>query len=207
MEFEAVLEILIWPAVVFGMFYLVRKEVRAVLAGVTKVKWKDAEVTTRSQEIVWVEDSTNQIKSSTDKSSLEESKNPVLRREKLIVREQLSQVPENQKEDRLIAQMAIERLNLKYERIYRTIYTSQINALSYLRERPDYSAPTATVETYWSNASSNNPGYTFDAWSTYLIDLNLVEKQSGEIIKITDNGQLLLDWIRLGSHSRAPNKF
>lgn len=205
MEDSELLKILVWPLVVAFLIWVLRKELGTLILGITELNLFGQKVTTRSQELSTDRETRETIEPSAEKAATGAKGNPIIVREVDAVREQLASVAQNEREDRLIIQLAMERLHLRYERSYRIVYTSQLNALLYLRGREKLSAPLETVETYWEAARPSNPSYTFEAWLSFLISWDFVEKGSGGIIKITDNGLLFLETIAGLGWSLTPN--
>lgn len=204
-----VLEILKWPVavtlIVVVLILVLRKELRTFVSNITKLKMFGHEVTTKPQELLAVRKAPETIESSAEKSASGVKENPIMIHAVETVRAQLTSVPQGEREDRLVKQLAIERLRLRFERCHRGIYTSQLNTLQYLRGREQLSAPSETVETYWEAARLRNPTYTFEAWLSFLISWDLVEKGPEGIIKITDSGLLYLETIVGLGWSLTPN--
>jgi hypothetical protein len=100
----------------------------------------------------------------------------------------------------LTRELALKDLQLDFERIYRVIYGSQVDALRQLRQLPSGS-DRDTLRMHFLQAQAAAPpvpalqARTFEAWLAWLISIGLIEVDSMNQLHLTTKGSAFLDYI------------
>lgn len=100
--------------------------------------------------------------------------------------------------------------NWLFERVYRTIYGSQIALLEHLEVKPDFDEKKNLIVYYGHHigqATQSNPNYTYpwESYIQYLKGLNLIQEDRPDNFVITDVGKAFLAWAR--SEKVGPKPF
>ena len=115
------------------------------------------------------------------------------------INEQLAQInDENEKVDILVKNLAQQQISSVFEKIYYSIFGSQIRLLEFLSVQNESKAPIQAVVPYFESAKYNNPdafeSQNFSDYMNFLHSWNLVKNDNDEW-SITKNGRAFITYI------------
>lgn len=135
------------------------------------------------------------------KEVLKRFDSPLLVKQEKILKEQIEKMnftsPED-KDDLLVRALATAQIGVTFEKIYFSIFGSQIEALQYLNESKINLVETENIKKFYNSAKSKHQEYyaiyTFERWLDFLASWFLIVRQEGKI-GISVRGQEFLKYI------------
>jgi len=194
------MEILIWPAVVLilGIIALIflRKPLVRFFDRAVEMKFGSAAVTAAQAP----QESSKDIKAAPSDELLKAFDNALLIKNEDIIRKEFETRKITAQSDReriLIRYLSATALSLQFEKIYNSIWGSQISALQLLNTRgAGYSEE--EVHAFYKSGKSNFPKmyeiYSFEQWLQFLESFSLI-KRDGKSFVLTLEGREFLKYL------------
>lgn len=161
-----------WPIAAIVIALLFRTDIRSVLPRVRKAGPTGVELDPVQQQSIGKADltltATKQLPGLIRTKAVDDLEQ--------LLRQNLNNVPEEDRLDRVIVELAQSRLTAHFERVYRTIFGTQITLLRRMNEQPNITVENAK-EFYIENAAKYvevYENYGFDGWITFLLNENLI---------------------------------
>ncbi len=161
-----------WPIAAVLIMFAFRAEVRLLLPRLRKAGLTSVEFDAAAQQAVVTTDLTT----ATLKQLPGVSRTEAIKTLELSIRENLNLIPDTDRLDVAIGELALARLSMHFERVYHAVFGSQIVLLRRLHERGAFSLK--DVEAYYESISRENPDiyskYSFSDWVKFLSNEMLV---------------------------------
>ena len=181
--------------------FVFRNEIASKIKSIKSVS-KNGVLMDQNQEIKSTQDSNNDLLGKNDSVVITEQKNII----KTDLKDRNLDLNDNKTVEILIHQLAITQLKLNFEKIYNTIFGSQINLLKKLNEgvkHKDY------IESYCKsiiNNYSEMSNWDTKIYLTFLFDNTLiVYDDKKEIYAITNYGYEFLSWLLATGNNEDKN--
>lgn len=193
-----------WPLTVIVGIVLLKEPFSSLLSNISKIEHKDTKISINSlqQEIVVPPKDDLRVEVGMLPYPYNEA-------EKLII-EQLNKYPVEEHLNRLTSQLAIERVEFAFERVYRNIFTSQIEVLKKLRDAEDKTISIADTEDIYLAVAAKEPsvfeGYSGNDWRRFLVSNSMILIDQDKV-SLTEIGVGFLGWIARLSLSESPTSY
>lgn len=205
-SFTNFVSVVIWPLTVIFVVSLFRKEVRRLLGRLVRISKEGAEFDVPAQASATFEgeDVTKISREALERAPTDHyapAFRPIIENLQKKILSQLNELSEqtgSTREALLLRGLADTVAALHLERVYRYIFGSQISALEFLADQPDYISSKGEIRKHYDAACIAYPDlytdYSFDAWLNFLLRMELVIV-SDEMVTLTDLGLALPGYI------------
>lgn len=203
--FIDIVELIVWPATIILIFFKFKEPLVDVIRRISGFKVGGNEVILNGQmsEIRMSPKAEVEIPS----DALEDLIEPYLA-EVDGIKGSLSRFPQEQQLQRVINQLSIERIDTAYARIYRGIYSSQIDLLMELNRTENKSASLVASKFHYESAVKRSPktyvNYNEESWRRFLVTNNLITI-GGDHMNLTEFGAGYVRWMENNSLNLAPD--
>jgi len=180
-----------WPVAIIWIATLFHREIKTLILQIREVGPKGMRIAPSVQSEA---DSDKITGEKISKLKLEDLKDPVAIQIEDSTRKILKEIPEDEREARLIRALTLSQINKDFMLIYSNIFGSQIRALRTLNSGP---ISTAEASKYFGALKMEFPVFTswnIDSYLRYLIHWKLIEQHESEYY-ITETGRNFLRFI------------